>query len=102
VAGLVPPAALPPGVLDRADVREALAVQDLGRVFFLARRWAGISYAKISAVADGLRIPGHLLGLAPRWWETADVNPAHQGAGRARPGWREWTSRCRCVCCLRM
>lgn len=112
MTGLVPPAALPAEVLDRADVREALAAQDLGRVFFLARKWAGISYAKIAdstgikpervgalargrasvtsyakiaAVADGLRIPGHLLGLAPRWWETADVKPAHPGNGRAAP-----------------
>lgn len=112
MTGLVPPAALPPEVLDRADVREALAAQDLGRVFFLARRWAGISYskiadstgikpervgalargrasvtsyAKIAAVADGLRIPGHLLGLAPRWWETAEKRPGHPGAAPAAP-----------------
>jgi hypothetical protein len=112
VTGLIPPAALPPEVLDRADVREALAAQDLGRVFFLARKWAGISYskiaestgikpervgaiargrasvtsyAKIAAVADGLRIPGPLLGLASRWWETAEKRPGHPGAAPAVP-----------------
>jgi tetratricopeptide (TPR) repeat protein len=99
-------------VLDRPDVRQALADHDLGRVFFLARRWGGISYAKIAdstgikpervgaiargracvtsytkiaAVADGLRIPGHLLGLAPRWWENTDPHPGRPGARRAYP-----------------
>ncbi|MGW6522595.1 hypothetical protein [Streptomyces sp. NPDC054962] len=93
------PAALPPHVLERADVRSAIANHDFGEVFRLARLHGHISYAKISEavgykrehvgkmarpeadgsvrpritqhykileVVDGLRIPGHLAGLAPR------------------------------------
>ncbi|GAB2889597.1 XRE family transcriptional regulator [Streptomyces mayteni] len=91
-----PPTALPPDVLDRKDVRAALAEQDFGRLFFLIRKYAGISYnrigeacdikpsrvselargkgaittlPKIEHIADVLRIPGRLLRLAPRPWE---------------------------------
>jgi hypothetical protein len=90
-------------VLERADVRSAIANHDFGEVFTLARLHGHISYAKISEavgykrehigkmarpetdgtgvcpritqhykiveVVDGLRIPGHLAGLAPRPWE---------------------------------
>ncbi|MFJ9894877.1 tetratricopeptide repeat protein [Streptomyces sp. NPDC091280] len=97
------PAALPPHVLERADVRSAIANHDFGEVFRLAKIHGNISYAKISEavgykrehigkmarpetngtgvrpritqfhkileVVDGLRIPGHLAGLAPRPWE---------------------------------
>lgn len=97
------PAALPPHVLERADVRSAIANHDFGEVFRLARLHGQISYAKIAEavgykrehigkmarpgtdgkgvrpritqyykileVVDGLRIPGHLAGLAPRPWE---------------------------------
>ncbi|MET8908225.1 XRE family transcriptional regulator [Micromonospora sp. NPDC004551] len=88
--------ALPPHVLQRPDMQAAIARHDFGEVFALARKWAGISfskiaeacaikpervgalargqgsiatYEKIAAVADGLRIPGHMLGLASRSWE---------------------------------
>ncbi|GAB2880160.1 XRE family transcriptional regulator [Streptomyces mayteni] len=98
------PAALPVRVLERPDVRDALARHDFGRVFFLARKWGGISYMKIAdacaikpervgklargegaittyekiaTIADGLRVPGCLLGLAPRSWES---NQAHSEA----------------------
>ncbi|MQY11497.1 hypothetical protein SRB5_16160 [Streptomyces sp. RB5] len=91
-----PPTALPRAVLDRADVRAALAAHDFGTVFRLARSEAGISYSKIAAecdikpdrvgtlargtgnitsyqkiaqIADALRIPGRLIGLTPRDWE---------------------------------
>lgn len=97
------PAALPPHVLERADVRSAIANHDFGEVFRLAKIHGNISYAKIAEavsykrehigkmarpetdgkgvrprithfnkileVVDGLRIPGHLAGLAPRPWE---------------------------------
>ncbi|NNJ08157.1 tetratricopeptide repeat protein [Streptomyces sp. PKU-MA01144] len=97
------PAALPPHVLERADVRSAIANHDFGEVFRLAKIHGHISYAKISEaigykrehigkmarpetdsngvrpritqhfkileVVDGLRIPGHFAGLAPRPWE---------------------------------
>ncbi|WFB87605.1 MULTISPECIES: tetratricopeptide repeat protein [Streptomyces] len=99
------PAALPPHVLERADVRSAIANHDFGEVFRLARLHGNISFAKISEavgykrehigkmarpetegkgvrpritqfhkvleVVDGLRIPGHLAGVAPRPWELA-------------------------------
>jgi tetratricopeptide (TPR) repeat protein len=95
----LPTAALPPHVLERRDVCEALARHDFGRVFALARKWGGISfskiaestgikpervgslakgrgsittYSKITEIADGLRIPGHLLGLTARPWERTD------------------------------
>jgi tetratricopeptide (TPR) repeat protein len=91
-------AAIPPEVLQRPDVQDAIARHDFGAVFALARKWAGISYSKIAEacdikpervgtlargqgsittyekitrIADALRIPGHMLGLAPRSWETS-------------------------------
>lgn len=96
MSDFVPPAALPEHVLRRPDVQEALARRDFGRLFHLARKWAGISYSKIAAscdikpervgqlargngaittynkivqICDGMRIPGHFLGLLPRPWE---------------------------------
>ncbi|WP_211275299.1 XRE family transcriptional regulator [Actinoplanes rectilineatus] len=90
-------AAIPGHVLKRGDMRDALARHDFGQVFALARQWGGISYSriaaacqikpervgslargigtiasyeKIAAIADGLAIPGHMLGLTPRLWET--------------------------------
>ena len=91
-----PPTALPPAVLDLTEMRHALASHDFGTVFRLAREEAGISYQRIAAecgikpervgllargrgrvesyekitvIADALRIPGALVGLAPRPWE---------------------------------
>jgi transcriptional regulator with XRE-family HTH domain len=88
--------AIPPHVLQRADMQDAIARHDFGAVFALARKWAGISYSKIAeacaikpervgtlargqgsiatyekitTIADALRIPGHMLGLSPRSWE---------------------------------
>ncbi|WP_181786493.1 tetratricopeptide repeat protein [Streptomyces phytophilus] len=96
------PAALPPHVLEREDVREALGRHDFGEVFRLAKKWGGISFLKISEacgikgervgqiargrskvtqfekvaeIADGLRIPGHMLGLLPRPWEAEQLSP---------------------------
>ncbi|MEU0786312.1 helix-turn-helix transcriptional regulator [Streptomyces sp. NPDC006173] len=98
-----PPTALPPAVLELPAMRHALSAHDFGTVFRLAREEAGISYQriaaecgikpervgslargrgrvgsyeKISVIADALRIPGGMVGLAPRPWETpggADV-----------------------------
>ncbi|GGV44438.1 tetratricopeptide repeat protein [Streptomyces spectabilis] len=108
MAGVAPtPAALPPHVLERADVRAAIANHDFGEVFRLAKLHGNISYAKIAEavgykrehigkmarpetngtgvrpritqhfkileVVDGLRIPGHLAGLAPRPWELQET-----------------------------
>ncbi|MEV2279203.1 hypothetical protein AB0I72_26860 [Nocardiopsis sp. NPDC049922] len=99
-----PPAALPRHLLDRDDLREALARHDFATVVHLARQH-GISnlkiadscgmkpervgkiargqvrvtsYDKICDIADGLRIPGHLLGLTPRPWEQTTPPPDHQ------------------------
>ncbi|MFD7506770.1 tetratricopeptide repeat protein [Streptomyces sp. NPDC059850] len=100
---MTPPTALPPRVLERDDVRSALAVRDFGTVFRLARKWGGISYnqigeacgikservgtvargdaritslAKIEEIADALRIPGAMIGLAARPWETSPAPSA--------------------------
>ncbi len=97
MTGHVPPTALPRELLERPDVRSALAAHDFGTVFHVARAEAGISYSAIAAecgikpervgtlakgngkvtsfekivrIADALRIPGHLVGLAARPWET--------------------------------
>lgn len=93
-----PPTALPANVLKLPQMCEALRTHDFGTVFRLARSEAGISYSKlaaecgikpervgalargrgrvetyekIAAIADAMRIPGHMVGLAPRPWETA-------------------------------
>ncbi|WP_436790745.1 hypothetical protein [Yinghuangia sp. YIM S10712] len=87
---------LPPGLVHSADMRAAGARRDIGAIFRLAHAHADLSisrlawlcdmtpsrvsaYAKgrarardqqvIERVADGLRIPGAMLGLAPRPWE---------------------------------
>ncbi|MFZ4236833.1 XRE family transcriptional regulator [Streptomyces murinus] len=94
--GYEPPTALPRDLLERADMRAAIAAHDFGTVFSLARSEAKISYSKIATecdikpnrvgelargqgsvttfekiarIADALRIPGHMLGLAARDWE---------------------------------
>src|SRR4051812_44202029 len=98
MTGYRPVTALSRAVLERADMRAAIAAHDFGAVFRLARQVAGISYSKIAAecgikpervgslargkgsvtsfekvvcIADALRIPGGMLGLAPRPWERA-------------------------------
>lgn len=91
------PTGMPAHVLERADMRDALTRHDFGQVFALAKKWAGFSYSKIGAacgikpervgalargagvitsyekiarIADALLIPGHMVGLAPRVWES--------------------------------
>ncbi|MFF8655821.1 hypothetical protein [Streptomyces huasconensis] len=90
---------LPTGILDREDVRSALAEHDFAAAFSLLKKHGGISQNKIAAacmltpgkvsnvikgtqqitsfevvcrIADGLHVPGALLGLAPRPWEKAE------------------------------
>ncbi|MEU9404000.1 helix-turn-helix transcriptional regulator [Streptomyces sp. NPDC048242] len=97
-----PPTALPPALLEHPEMQDALRQRDFGAVFRLARQEAQISYSKIAAecgikperigtlargqgrvetydkmaaIADALRIPGHLLGLAARPWETTEPAP---------------------------
>lgn len=93
------PGPLPRTVLDREDMRRALAEHDFAAVFSLVKKYGGLSQNRIAAaclltpgkvssymnglqkvtsfdvicrIADGLRIPGALLGLAARPWEQQD------------------------------
>jgi transcriptional regulator with XRE-family HTH domain len=106
-----PQTALPPQVLERRDVQQALRAHDFGSLFVLIRKWAGISFnrigdacdikssrisqlargdssissmAKIEQVADAFRIPGRMLRLAPRPWES----PASSGTSGSPLGFR--------------
>jgi tetratricopeptide (TPR) repeat protein len=94
-------------------MRAAVTAHDFGAVFRLARELAGISYSKIAAecdikpervgtlargkgsvtsfekiarVADALRIPGHMLGLAPRPWEKSEPVPARHRTSQEDDG----------------
>ncbi|MFE4535707.1 helix-turn-helix domain-containing protein [Streptomyces scopuliridis] len=91
------PGPLAPEVLDREDLRAALIEHDFAAVFALVKKWGGLSQNRIASacqltpgkvstiisgsqrvtsfevvcrIADGLRIPGVLLGLASRPWES--------------------------------
>ncbi|MEU5633519.1 twin-arginine translocation signal domain-containing protein [Streptomyces rishiriensis] len=103
MTGHEPSTALPRRLLERPDVRAALAAHDFGTVFHVARTEAGISYSMIAAecgikpervgtlakghgrvttfekvvrIADALRIPGRLVGLSRRPWETTPEEDA--------------------------
>lgn len=96
MAESVAPNALPERLFAREDVRAALLRHDFGTFFALARKWSGISFMRIAdacdmkpervgklargegrvtsvekmeQIADGLRVPGALMRLAPRPWE---------------------------------
>ncbi|MEU9747513.1 helix-turn-helix domain-containing protein [Streptomyces niveus] len=102
MTGYEPPTALPRALLESPDMKAAFVAHDFGTVFRLARSEAGISYSKIAAecdikpervgalarghgsvttfekivrIADALRIPGCMLGLASRPWEVS-ASPA--------------------------
>ncbi|KOT35296.1 XRE family transcriptional regulator [Streptomyces caelestis] len=87
---------LAPEVLERDDVKRALAEHDFAAAFSLIKKWGGLSQNRIASacqltpgkvstiisgqqqvtsfdvicrIADGLRIPGRLVGLADRPWE---------------------------------
>ncbi|RCG19804.1 hypothetical protein DTL70_24155 [Streptomyces diacarni] len=89
--------------LSRNDVRRALQEHDFAAVFALIKKWCGLSQNRIASacqltpgkvsmiirgqhqvtsmevvrrIADGLRIPGSMLGLAPRPWESNQPAPA--------------------------
>ncbi|MFD3736025.1 hypothetical protein [Streptomyces sp. NPDC058632] len=91
------PGPLAPDLLEREDLRRALAEHDFAAVFTLIKKYGGLSQNRIASachltpgkvstiisgqqqvtsfevicrISDGLRIPGRLLGLAPRVWET--------------------------------
>ncbi|MDQ0933389.1 hypothetical protein [Streptomyces turgidiscabies] len=94
------PGPLAPDLLEREDVRRALAEHDFAAAFSLIKKYGGLSQNRIASacqltpgkvstiisgqqqvtsfevicrISDGLRIPGHLLGLAQRVWETRPV-----------------------------
>ncbi|AGP58128.1 helix-turn-helix domain-containing protein [Streptomyces rapamycinicus] len=96
------PGPLAPDTLDRDDLRRALEEHDFAAVFSLIKKWGGLSQNRIAAacqltpgkvstimngssrvtsievirrIADGLRIPGHLVGLAPQPWESMTSAP---------------------------
>jgi transcriptional regulator with XRE-family HTH domain len=96
------PGPLPSDVLNRDDLRRALAEHDFAAAFSLIKKWGGLSQNRIAAacqltpgkvstimsgqqqvtsfdvirrIADGLRIPGWMVGLAERPWE-AELNTA--------------------------
>jgi transcriptional regulator with XRE-family HTH domain len=108
------PGPLAPGLLEREDVRRALAEHDFAAAFSLIKKYGGLSQNRIAAaceltpgkvstiingrhqvtsfevirrIADGLRIPGTLLGLAPRHWETQEAKdqPATATAPEGEP-----------------
>ncbi|MEU1792496.1 helix-turn-helix domain-containing protein [Streptomyces sparsogenes] len=91
------PGPLAPDVLDRDDLRRALEEHDFAAAFSLIKKWGGLSQNRIAAacqltpgkvstimngssrvtsievirrISDGLRIPGHMVGLAARPWES--------------------------------
>lgn len=92
----VSPGLLTPDVLGREDLKQALAEHDFAAAFSLIKKWGGLSQNRIASacqltpgkvsviisgqqqvtsfevicrVADGLRIPGRMVGLADRPWE---------------------------------
>ncbi|GHH83098.1 hypothetical protein GCM10018793_44340 [Streptomyces sulfonofaciens] len=98
---------LPPDILDRDDLRRALSEHDFAAVFSLIKKWSGLSQNRIAAacqltpgkvstimsgqqqvtsfdvirrIADGLRIPGRMVGLADRPWEAQPESPNPQPA----------------------
>lgn len=101
MTGPRPPDSVPVDVLNRPDFAVACARRDLGEVFRIAVQWGGIGFTPshiarrcemsvgrvqdymkrgvhaqgvgvFERVADGLRIPGHMLGIARRPWESYD------------------------------
>jgi hypothetical protein len=96
------PGPLAPEVLEREDLQRALAEHDFAAAFLLIKKWGGLSQNRIAAacqltpgkvsniisgqqqvtsfdvicrIADGLRIPGRMVGLADRPWERQPDDP---------------------------
>lgn len=103
-------------LLERPDLQAALLEHDFAVAFALIRKYGGLSqnriaaacqlapgkvstiikgthqvtsYAVIARIADGLRIPGRMVGLAARPWETPD--PAVALPALPRSGSPAWT-----------
>ncbi|WP_329338617.1 hypothetical protein OG866_27190 [Streptomyces sp. NBC_00663] len=96
------PGPLAPEVLEREDVKRALAEHDFAAAFSLIKKWGGMSQNRIASachltpgkvstiisgqqqvtsfevicrIADGFRIPGQMVGLADRPWERQPTAP---------------------------
>ncbi|MFJ9798037.1 helix-turn-helix domain-containing protein [Streptomyces sp. NPDC101145] len=103
---------LPASLITDPEMIDACRVRDFARIFRLAKARAGIHPSAIARqcdltpsrvgeviagrrqllhmdvierIADGLRIPGHMLGLARRAWETPDALAPHELVEPARP-----------------
>ena len=114
-----PPDHLPSSVLERQDFQAACADQDLGQILAIASKWGGpgftpshiarrceMTVSQVQAyingvrqaqhvniferVADGLHIPGHMLGVSRRSWEgepsTAQPDMGHADSRLAAAG----------------
>jgi len=97
-----PPDYIPRAVLARSDLVDACASRDLGLIFRIAKKWSGVGFTVshlarrcemtasqvqdymqrgrqalsievFERVADGLHIPGLMLGIGERPWERQDV-----------------------------
>ncbi|WP_405840622.1 hypothetical protein OG528_21825 [Streptomyces platensis] len=98
-----PPQELPVRLLTDPEMVDACRLRDFARVFRLVKKRAGIYPSMIARrcdltpsrvgevmaakrkllhmdvverISDGLRIPGHMLGLSPRTWESPTELPA--------------------------
>ncbi len=107
-----PPDYIPRDVLARHDFAEACATRSLGLIFAIANKWGGagftvshlarrcemtisqvqdytlrgrqaLSIEVFERVADGLHIPGRMLGIGGRPWESQDASAIpHRLVGR--------------------
>lgn len=100
MTGTKEPRELPPTLLQNSEMISACRLRDFGLIFRLVRRGAGIYPSRIASlcdmtpsrvgevmsgkrrivnidvierIADGLRIPGAMIGLAARPWERAEL-----------------------------
>ncbi|MFE7131400.1 hypothetical protein ACFVIM_11110 [Streptomyces sp. NPDC057638] len=111
------PGPLARDVLDRPDIRAALIEHDFAAAFALIKKWGGLSQNKIASacqltpgkvstiiggthrvtsfdvicrIADGLHIPGHMLGLAARPWEAQQPPSSPEPPTPSRPDEVPW------------
>jgi transcriptional regulator with XRE-family HTH domain len=108
----ISPVRLASDVLERDDLKRALAEHDFAAAFSLIKKWGGLSQNRIAAacqlspgkvsriingqqqvtsfdvicrIADGLGIPGRMVGLADRPWERPVDAPDPQAPSATRP-----------------
>ena len=109
-----PPDYLPRDVLERPDFIAACKRRNLGAILAIAIKWGGpgftvshvgrrcelgitqigqymsgkrqaLSMDIFERVADGLHIPGRMLGMSPRPWETEDTGQSRTGSDPGAP-----------------